>query len=105
MCPGVARGIVTFPMKPRLDLFVHILGALDLSPCKHVVVQIFVEIERARLTRRLAAIREAEGNIDDAADTMQEVPVVRGDERWWGGWGRGGDGTGNGDSQVTVLGG
>ena len=40
-------------------------------------LQIFVEIERARLTRRLAAIREAEGNIADAADTMQEVPVVR----------------------------
>ena len=39
-------------------------------------LQIFVEIERARLTRRLAAIREAEGNIADAADTMQEVPVV-----------------------------
>ena len=41
-----------------------------------VPLQIFVEIERARLTRRLAAIREAEGNIADAADTMQEVPVV-----------------------------
>ena len=39
-------------------------------------LQIFVEIERARLTRRLATIREAEGNINDAADTMQEVPVV-----------------------------
>lgn len=38
--------------------------------------QIFVEIERARLTRRLAAIQEADGQIQEAADTMQEVPVV-----------------------------
>uniref|UniRef100_A0A7R9YZL2 PCI domain-containing protein n=1 Tax=Chlamydomonas euryale TaxID=1486919 RepID=A0A7R9YZL2_9CHLO len=37
--------------------------------------KIFVEIERARLTRRLAAINEAEGKIDEAADTLQEVPV------------------------------
>jgi hypothetical protein len=35
-----------------------------------------VEIERARLTRKLAAIREAEGNINEAADTLQEVAVV-----------------------------
>jgi hypothetical protein len=40
--------------------------------------QIFVEIERARLTRRLAAIQEADGQIQEAADTMQEVPVVSG---------------------------
>lgn len=37
--------------------------------------KIFVEIERARLTRRLAAIKEAEGNIAEAADSLQEVPV------------------------------
>lgn len=37
--------------------------------------KIFVEIERARLTRRLAIIKEAEGNIAEAADTLQEVPV------------------------------
>lgn len=38
--------------------------------------QIFVEIERARLTRRLAMMQEAEGNIKDAAETLQEVAVV-----------------------------
>ena len=37
--------------------------------------KIFVEIERARLTRRLAAIQEADGQVAEAADTMQEVPV------------------------------
>ena len=40
-------------------------------------VQIYVEIERARLTRRLAGIWEEEGKIDEAADTLQEVAVVR----------------------------
>lgn len=37
--------------------------------------KIFVEIERARLTRRLAQILEAEGKIAPAADAMQEVAV------------------------------
>lgn len=41
-------------------------------------MQIFVEIERARLTRRLAIMRESEGKIAEAADIMQEVPVVSG---------------------------
>lgn len=35
-----------------------------------------MEIERARLTKRLARIREAEGNIAEAADILQEVAVV-----------------------------
>jgi len=37
--------------------------------------KIFVEIERARLTRRLASIREAEGNVAEAAEILQEVAV------------------------------
>lgn len=37
--------------------------------------KIFVEIERARLTRRLANIKVEEGNISEAADILQEVPV------------------------------
>uniref|UniRef100_A0A7S0WTH9 PCI domain-containing protein n=1 Tax=Chlamydomonas leiostraca TaxID=1034604 RepID=A0A7S0WTH9_9CHLO len=37
--------------------------------------KIFVEIERARLTRKLAAIKEAEGNVAEAADILQEVAV------------------------------
>lgn len=39
-------------------------------------MQIFVEIERARLTRKLARLKEAEGNITEAADVLQEVAVV-----------------------------
>eukprot|EP00878_Enallax_costatus_P020026 GHUV01021155.1.p1 GENE.GHUV01021155.1~~GHUV01021155.1.p1 ORF type:complete len:443 (+),score=148.88 GHUV01021155.1:324-1652(+) len=37
--------------------------------------KIFVEIERARLTRKLAAMKESEGNIAEAADILQEVAV------------------------------
>jgi 26S proteasome regulatory subunit N5 len=39
--------------------------------------KIYVEIERARLTKRLAGILEAEGKVEEAADTLQEVAVVR----------------------------
>lgn len=39
--------------------------------------QIYVEIERARLTKRLAKIMEAGGDVNEAADTLQEVAVVR----------------------------
>jgi len=39
--------------------------------------KIFVEIERARITRRLARIKEADGDVAGAADELQEVPVVR----------------------------
>lgn len=38
--------------------------------------QIYVEIERARLTRELACIKEEEGNIEEAAEILQEVAVV-----------------------------
>lgn len=35
-----------------------------------------MEIERARLTRKLAQLKEQEGNIAEAADVLQEVAVV-----------------------------
>lgn len=37
--------------------------------------KIYVEIERARLTRQLATIKEADGEVDEAAEIMQEVAV------------------------------
>lgn len=37
--------------------------------------QIFVELERARLTKMLSEIREKEGKISEAADLLQEVQV------------------------------
>jgi 26S proteasome regulatory subunit N5 len=38
-------------------------------------MQIYVEVERARLTRMLSKIREDEGNINEAADILQELQV------------------------------
>ena len=39
-------------------------------------LQIYVEIERARLTRKLAKIKEEEGKVKEAAEILQEVAVV-----------------------------
>lgn len=41
-----------------------------------LIAQIYVEIERARLTRKLAQLKEEEGNVAEAADVLQEVAVV-----------------------------
>ena len=38
--------------------------------------QIYVEIERARLTRTLAKIKEDAGKITEAADVLQELQVM-----------------------------
>lgn len=38
-------------------------------------MQIYVEVERARLVRQLARIKEEQGDIDAAAEAMQEVAV------------------------------
>jgi 26S proteasome regulatory subunit N5 len=37
--------------------------------------KIFVEIERARITRQLAAMKEEDGDVDEAANILQEVAV------------------------------
>ncbi len=49
-----------------------------------------MEIERARLTKRLASMVEAEGKVDEAADILQEVPVVSRTGVRRAAWGRGG---------------
>lgn len=54
----------------------HKGAADDISRRPCCGVQIIVEIERARLTRRLAKIQETEGRISEAADTLQEIAVV-----------------------------
>lgn len=40
-----------------------------------LVLQIFVELERARLTRTLAEMKEKEGKLAEAAEILQEVQV------------------------------
>jgi hypothetical protein len=42
---------------------------------KNISKQIYVEIERARLTRKLAAIKESHSDISSAADILQELQV------------------------------
>ena len=37
--------------------------------------KIYVEIERARLTRKLATMKEAQGNVDEAATILLELQV------------------------------
>ena len=44
---------------------------------KHLF-QIYVEIERARLTMTLAKIREDQGNVNEAATVLQELQVNMG---------------------------
>lgn len=38
-------------------------------------VQIYVEVERARLTHKLAKMKEEEGDITEAANIIQELQV------------------------------
>jgi hypothetical protein len=38
-------------------------------------IQIYVEVERARLTHKLAKMKEFEGDITEAANIMQELQI------------------------------
>ncbi|CAD7697337.1 unnamed protein product [Ostreobium quekettii] len=75
-------------LKQAVQNFVRqAIGYLDKTPDKATKVEliktlqavtegkIYVEIERARLTKKLAAIKEAEGKVDEAAEILQEVAV------------------------------
>eukprot|EP00742_Colponemidia_sp_Colp-10_P000919 GILJ01000997.1.p1 GENE.GILJ01000997.1~~GILJ01000997.1.p1 ORF type:complete len:475 (-),score=76.98 GILJ01000997.1:155-1510(-) len=59
------------PNLPNLDIRLQLIDTLRTVTAG----KIFVEVERARLTRTLAQIKEGEGNIAEAADLMQEVQV------------------------------
>lgn len=39
------------------------------------IFQIYVEVERARLTHKLAKMKELDGDINEAANFMQELQV------------------------------
>ncbi|EIE19531.1 putative 26S proteasome regulatory subunit [Coccomyxa subellipsoidea C-169] len=75
-------------LKQAVQAFVRqAMGYIDQTPDKESRVEliktlqtvtegkIFVEIERARLTRQLAKLKEEEGKIDEAAEILQEVAV------------------------------
>lgn len=62
----------------------YVLALPDDAQVKYVLIdairevtegKIFVEVERARVTRLLAGIREGEGRIKEAAELMQELQV------------------------------
>ena len=69
------------PPNPALSL---ITGHAHIMLCKlsngaqkcEAGLQIFVEIERARLTKQLAKLKEEEGKVEEAAEILQEVAVV-----------------------------
>lgn len=65
------RGDCLHPTSP--SLYSPVDPSCNLAPNPE---QIYVEIERARLTKQLARMKEAEGNIAEAAEILQEVPVV-----------------------------
>lgn len=74
---GVVVQVMVRRAAEMLDTGRSIEDQKDLIKTLQTVTEgkIFVEIERARLTRRLAQILEAEGKIAPAADAMQEVAV------------------------------
>ncbi|CAD6207696.1 unnamed protein product [Miscanthus lutarioriparius] len=63
---------LTLDIDTRIEL---IKTPSSVSLWQIVHLQIYVEIERARLIKRLAKIKEEQGQIDEAADLMQEVAV------------------------------
>lgn len=66
---------------PILDDLCHYAYLVDWQYSSLVLInyfinsQIYVEIERARLIKRLAKIKEEQGLIAEAADLMQEIAV------------------------------
>ena len=81
--PGTPAFAMSCKMLRRLTLFlltaVKICLLCKLPKCAQICeagMQIFVEIERARLTKQLAKLKEEEGKVEEAAEILQEVAVV-----------------------------
>ncbi|KAL5209726.1 hypothetical protein ABZP36_005349 [Zizania latifolia] len=67
----VQKAMEYIDLTPDMDTRIELIKILSgVSAGK-----IYVEIERARLIKRLAKIKEQQGQIDEAADLMQEVAV------------------------------
>ena len=58
------------------------MSSSDFFKIRSSVLQIYVEIERARLIKKLAKIKEEQGLIAEAADLMQEIAVSLGRLIW-----------------------
>lgn len=59
----------------RLQYKCSIFRVSLLMCAQHVCRQIYVEIERARLTKTLANIKEQSGDVKEAASILQELQV------------------------------
>ena len=69
---STVKEVITYIEKtPTEDIKIELIKTLQTV----TEGKIFLELERARLTRRLAAILESKGKIAEAAETLQEVAV------------------------------
>ena len=71
-CSFISHFFLMISALRKIALYPGMYGEYDFS-----CLQIYVEIERARLTRKLALMKEDEGKIKEAAEILQEVAVVR----------------------------
>ncbi|KAM0928611.1 hypothetical protein ACQ4PT_002585 [Festuca glaucescens] len=67
----VQKAMEYIDVTPDVDTRIELIKTLS----SVAAGKIYVEIERARLIKRLAKIKEEQGKIDEAADLMQEVAV------------------------------
>ncbi|KAL2623223.1 hypothetical protein R1flu_003428 [Riccia fluitans] len=67
----VQKAMEYIEQTPDLDTKVELIKTLNTV----TVGKIYVEIERARLIKKLAKIKEEQGLVAEAAELMQEVPV------------------------------
>ncbi|KAG2533816.1 hypothetical protein PVAP13_9NG011300 [Panicum virgatum] len=67
----VQKAMEYIDLTPDMDTRIELIKTLSSVSAG----KIYVEIERARLIKRLAKIKEEQGKIDEAADLMQEVAV------------------------------
>jgi prefoldin subunit 5 len=67
----VQKAMEYIDVTPDVDTRIELIKTLS----SVAAGKIYVEIERARLIKRLAKIKEELGKIDEAADLMQEVAV------------------------------
>ncbi|RLM85690.1 hypothetical protein C2845_PM04G14310 [Panicum miliaceum] len=67
----VQKAMEYIDLTPDMDTCIELIKTLSSVSAG----KIYVEIERARLIKRLAKIKEEQGKIDEAADLMQEITV------------------------------
>lgn len=72
---SVSAGKVNFALSFSTSALSLDLKFSTLSLSSYFTIQIYVEIERARLIKKLAKIKEEQGQIAEAADLMQEIAV------------------------------